>query len=407
MKQKFNLLIALVVIFVGSKGNVIAISDVTLVFALILNLIVMFKRGIVLPVRFQLLSIGYFLLSCIYLYKFGWVNLSSTFRLYLKILYGFTVILILRENFFLLYLKIIVWFAKISLPLFCIQLVAYSKLKFVIGFIENNIPGLNYRSSWYVNNGFFTLNDNAIFRNSGMAWEPKGFANMLLVAMVINFFYNKFKFDRNFFILFITILTTVSTTGYVALFTLIPIIYIQNIDINFKPLLLGMFIITGLSIFQMDIMGNKILRELEEKESHLKYIDAETKQESVTLGRFGSMQLAFYDFPKNPLFGVGMQDAERTEGKHVHLVYVSGIADALSRFGLLGMLFLAFSYVQSINYLKRKFQFHSSWPIVLLFFSIFFASAVIISPLFFCFQFLYLIDDHVFNFPKIPKITFL
>ena len=397
MKQKINLLIAFIVIFIGSKGNVIAISDITLIFALLFNFIILFKRGIQFSVKFQLISVGYLVLSCIYLYKFGWVNISSTLRLYLKILYGYTVILILRENFFILYIKIIVWFAKISLPLYCIQLLAYSKLKYIVGIIENNIPGLNYRSNWYVNNGFFTLNDNAIFRNSGMAWEPKGFANMLLIAMLLNFFYNRFKFDRNFFILFIAIITTVSTTGYVALFTIIPIIYIQNININFKPLLLGIFIISGLSIFQLDIMGDKILREFEEKESHIKYIEADTKQETVSLGRFGSMHLALHDFPKNPLFGVGMQDSERTEGKYVHLVYVSGIADALSRFGLFGMFFLLFSYIKSMSYLKKQLHFHSYWPVVILFLSIFFASAVIISPLFFCFQFFYLIDKNGLN----------
>jgi hypothetical protein len=64
-------------------------------------------------------------------------------------------------------------------------------------------------------------------------------------------------------------------------------------------------------------------------------LDVYTDKDNVTLGRFGSMQLALLDFAKNPILCIGMQDKFRTDSEFTHLVYVNGIADFLSRFGLL------------------------------------------------------------------------
>ena len=138
-------------------------------------------------------------------------------------------------------------------------------------------------------------------------------------------------------------------------------------------------------------MSDKILNEINTSENNLKYIDAKTNLESVSLGRFGSMELAFIDFPKNPMLGIGMQDKERTQGENVRLVWVSGLADYLSRFGLLGLCFLFYSYSRSIKMILNRFGItQGNYTILFIFIFIFFASAVIIQPLFFAFQFYYL-----------------
>lgn len=374
----------------GSKANIFAISDLLLLFSFFFSLFIFFKRGKIFPKAFKIFTFIYFLITFFYFVKFGWINITSSFRVYLKVIVGVMVIILLKKSFFIYLEKIIVVLALISLPFYMIQLIDYEFLKSFVGLFENNLSFLDYRSDWYVNNLFFTLNDNAIFRNSGFTWEPKGFANLLAIAALLNLLINKFKFNKSLFIIFIALITTLSTAGFVIFFMFIPLfIYQQRNRLNILKLFF--IIIVALPIFSLEFMSDKIINEAYTRDNNLKYIVAKTDQETVSLGRFGSMALAFLDFPANPIIGIGMQDIERTQGLHTRLVWVNGLADFLSRFGLLGIIFLLYTYFLSIKLILKSFGISKGhYTIMLIFLSIFFASAVIIQPLFFAFQFYFL-----------------
>ncbi len=385
--------LVLLLIFIGAKGNLIALADITLVLALLWTTYLIRASKTKIPVGFYYFTALYIVLTLCYFFKFGWVNIWSSSRLFIKITYGVFTLLLVRDKIFYYYERIIVLFSAISLPLFLLQIVAFPYLKWFVGLIENNIPALNYRENWYVNNFIFTLNENALLRNSGMAWEPKGFANMVLIAIVFNLLRTKFVLDKRFYILVITLLTTFSTTGIFILVFLVPFIFVNNYRASYRPLLVIVFAFVGLGVYSSGVVSDKITREIDEREKHLVYLDAETNQQSITLGRFGSFVLAFRDLPKNPLIGIGMQDSERTDGTNTHLVYVSGLADFLSRFGIIGILFLVITYYWSSKAMFEKFKVEGAVIMTFIFMSIFFASAIIISPLFFCFQFYYLIEN--------------
>ncbi|MDA7803876.1 O-antigen ligase family protein [Crocinitomix sp.] len=382
-------LLVLLMIFIGSKGNLIALSDVTLVFTLLFSFYHFQKRGKKYTRQFALFSGAYLIISIIFLLKFDWINISSSIRLFIKLLVGYQVISTIGLAFLIHYERYIYVFAAISLPFFAIQLISYEGLKLIIGFFENAIPGLDYRGDWYVNSFFFTLNDNAEFRNSGMAWEPKGFANMIDLAIIFNLMRNKFKINKRLIILTLALITTFSTLGYLVLCIVIPVLYVINIKSRQKKIIaffLGAIVVV--SVLSLDFMLSKITSEIENRESHFVYIDNETDARSVTLGRFGSMALAVKDFPKNPWVGIGMQDKERTQGKYTRLVWVSGLADFLSRFGIIGVIFLILTYFKSSILISQTYGYNGGWIIFTAFMMIFFASAIIINPLFFCFQFL-------------------
>lgn len=382
-------LLVLLTLFIGSKGNLFAISDLTLFFVFLFSLYHFQRRGKKFTKKFALFVVAYLLITLLFFAKFEWINVSSSLRLFLKILVGYQVVSVVGLNFLLHFERYIYIFAAISLPLFGLQLISYEGLKGFIGFIEHAIPALDYRGDWYVNSFFFTLNDNAEFRNSGMAWEPKGFANMLDLAIVFNLMRTSFKVNRQLIIMFIALITTFSTLGYLVLCVAIPLLYVINIRSKEKKILaffLGLTLLASVS--SLDFMYSKISREIEDRESHFVYIDSETDAASVTLGRFGSMALAVKDFPANPWIGIGMQDKERTQARHTRLVWVSGLADLLSRFGLVGVLFLVYSYWKTGHVIASAFDYKGGITITIMFMMIFFASAVIINPLFFCFQFL-------------------
>jgi hypothetical protein len=263
-----------------------------------------------------------------------------------------------------------------------------------VGLPENTIPGLDYRGSWYVNNLIFTLNDNAQFRNSGIAWEPKGFANLLVIAIVINLLRHRFTLNKGLSILFLAAISTFSTTAFIILFSLVPAIFIVNFRSEYKGIFLALSLIFGAIIFNLELVGDKIFKEVEEREAHFVYLEMETDQKAISLGRFGSMQMALMDLPKNPVFGIGMQDKYRTDSEFTHLVYVNGIADFLSRFGIAGMAFLFFCYYKSSKRYFEGMRVKGSIYFFLAMMIIFFASAIIINPLYFAFQFYFLIPAY-------------
>ncbi|MBX7181393.1 MAG: hypothetical protein K1X82_04715 [Bacteroidia bacterium] len=387
-KHKRN--IALLLIFIGAKGNIIAISDGLLLFTFFYTVFYIRFFKVPIPKSALYLLYGYIVLTILYMVKFNWVNYYSTIRFAMKMYTGFFGILILKEHLFYLFEKCLVTLSKVSLFFFPIQLIAYPYLKQFIGIFETLIPPLDYRGNWYVNNFIFTMNDNAMYRNSGFAWEPKGFANLLILAIFINLLRTGFTRNRNLTILFITILTTQSTTAIVTIFSMIPAFFLYNLKSQTKMLYFIISIFVGIGMFNLDIVGNKIINEFNNSGEHLKYMDVDTDMDKVTLGRFGSMQLALMDFAKNPILGIGMQDKFRTDSEFTHLVYVNGIADFLSRFGLVGMIFLAYTYYQST---KKITQYYNKKGFIFLFLSflfIFFASAIIINPLYFAFEFYFL-----------------
>ena len=378
-------------VLLGSKGNLIAISDYTLVFTFILATIGVKHINQRIPSSILYILIGYIALTSFYYINFGWINYWSSLRFIIRVFTGIFSVLILREELFSRFEKLIILCAKISLVFFAFQLISYSGLKFLVGLPENTIPGLDYRGSWYVNNLFFTLNDNAQFRNSGIAWEPKGFANLLVIAIVINLLRHRFSLNKGLYILFLAAISTFSTTAFIILFSLIPAIFIVNFRSEYKGIFLALSLIFGAIIFNLELVGDKIFKEVEEREAHFVYLEMETDQKAISLGRFGSMQMALMDLPKNPLFGIGMQDKYRTDSEFTHLVYVNGIADFLSRFGIVGIAFLLFCYYKSSKRYFETMRVKGSIYFFIAMMIIFFASAIIINPLYFAFQFYFLI----------------
>lgn len=386
IQRNTNVFLVLILLFISAKGSVVALSDLTLVFALLVSIHVFIKRRLTFDRAFMFVVIGYICLTTLYLWQFGWINVTSSARVLLKLLLGYLVVKSVQEDLFLLFERIVVKLAFISLPLYLLQLISFSTLKQFVGWFENLFPALNYRGDWYVNTFFFTLNENGMYRNSGFAWEPKGFATFLVFAILINLLRNQFRSNKSFIVLLIALTTTLSTVGFFVLVTCIFYIYFRNNQTTISKLFIPLYLVGSIGVFSLDFMYNKIETEVDNREAHLKYVDVETDANSITLGRFGSMQLALLEFPKHPLIGIGMQDKERIQGKHTYLVWVNGLADWLSRFGLLGMLFLLISYSLSSKWLFYYFNAKGStaWVIACLF--LFFASAVIINPFFMAFQ---------------------
>ncbi len=98
-----------------------------------------------------------------------------------------------------------------------------------------------------------------IRRNLGFTWEPGRYACFLVLGLYINLTINKCKIgkNRNFWILFLSLLSTCSTTGYVCIF-LIFVYYIMNRNLLVKVYVAGLFALFLPIVLAFSFMEDKI-----------------------------------------------------------------------------------------------------------------------------------------------------
>ena len=99
-------------------------------------------------------------------------------------------------------------------------------------------------------------------RNLGFTWEPGRYACFLVLGLFVNLTINrcKIKSNRNFWILFLSLLSTFSTTGYVCML-FIFVYYVMNRNVLVKLFVAGLFavlfpIILALSFMEVKIKDN-------------------------------------------------------------------------------------------------------------------------------------------------------
>lgn len=113
-----------------------------------------------------------------------------------------------------------------------------------------------------------------IRRNIGFTWEPGRFSCFIILAIFFNLIRQNFAIrnNKNFFILLITLLSTLSTTGY-SVFGIIILFYILNTTVSSKFATILLTIIILPSIVGLAFMGEKIekLFDIEAEISAINY----------------------------------------------------------------------------------------------------------------------------------------
>lgn len=385
-KEMTNFLLVLIVILITGSANVITISNVTLIVVMLLTIVLFIKRKEKIDKSFYVFTLIYFIIYSIHALKFNYIDLRE-FREFLKIFYAYIFIKLVYKDFFKLYTNIIYKLAIISLPLYFLQLIDYNLMKSLIGILEHNISFLDYREDWYENIFFFTLNDNGMYRNSGFAWEPKGFGTFLTLAFFIQLTLNKFQlFDKKNLIYFIAIITTLSTATYtIFLFTIIPF-YLYNKQVSYK-IITSIFLLPliFISFTKLDFLKEKIIHEYETRDKFVKYVDDTKYQgDSRSLGRFGSFLVDYSDLKKEPILGYGLYSDKRTmyTTRGVKLVRVNGFSDFSAKFGLVGLIFLILALSYSFKKIATQFTYKGYLFIPLSILITSFGSAILLKPLY-------------------------
>ena len=193
-------------------------------------------------------------------------SISSTLHAFLKISIGILTILYCKQHFCNYYVNIIFFLAIISLICF-----AYNNFVGILPFIPVDSTNLDNGNIYRVSSILYTQLYNPIsgsfnLRNCGPFWEPGAFQGFLNLALFINILYN--KHDKYWMlqniIFIVTIITTYSTGGYIALFTIL--LYQVFFSAKWHPITKIIVTIFFISICihfynSLDFLGEKIVAD--------------------------------------------------------------------------------------------------------------------------------------------------
>ena len=402
--ERTNLFLVYLILFIGAQSSILSQSPIFILGSFFISMVVFISRSLKVDRFYIFFSLAYFLLSIPYYLIFHYVDTLYVGYFYILLTYAYITIRILEYDFFKIFHQVVYILAFISLPFFLIQLINFDFAFTVVGIFQNSFSFLEFNNDVFANIFLFSIEaDGAMYRNSGFAWEPKGFANFLILAIIINSILYDFKINKKMIILVIALITTFSTVGYIVLFTgFAGFLFINNkIKIYYVIIAFIAFLIVLIS--ENDFIFDKVSNEIYTMQAQADMIYDKRFFESRSLGRFGSLLVDYNDFIKHPIFGYGIQRKDtsrtqlRTQAKYNYtkLVRVNGFSDRLVTFGMVGMLFYMIMIYKGF---RRYLIYHNKRGavfILLIFLMIEFATTLTTDPFWMIFLFLFTVKKPI------------
>ncbi len=170
-----------------------------------------------------------------------------------------------------------------------------------------------------------------LIRNSGPFWEPAAFGGNLMLAIMFNTLSSGKIINKMNTIFFIAVITTFSTTTYLALGVFISgYAIIRTQDKLMKGLIVLMMAMAMAGcLTQLDFLGKKIIAEFEEAEYAAFMEGGDTRVASAMLDLREISQSAW-----EVCFGMGTHPDVRVKTADKEVVRSNGITDLLVDFGL-------------------------------------------------------------------------
>jgi hypothetical protein len=196
--------------------------------------------------------------------------LKTFFGEYLRIAFAVLAICLLGEAFFSRFIRFVYIFAVISLC-FYIPCILIKGLVPILNDLAAHLkaPFLRPEDDLYASSSsliIFNLNQIELGRNSGFYWEPGTHGGFLILAIFLNLFYRRDSWKSKYnLVFFLCILTTLSTTTYLALFFL-ALFYLSNYFAK-RPALI-VFLLAGMiglfmaSYSKLDFLNKKIEKQI-------------------------------------------------------------------------------------------------------------------------------------------------
>lgn len=297
-------------------------------------------------------------------FPLGVINLSFI------IVYAYIHTAVFGKDLFLIFERIMVVFAIISLILYFFEIVLPQTASgFFSMFPDTEEDGYNFL---YLYKYFYYVYDRDIYtgivRNSGCSWEPGRFSIMLIFAICVNIFrHGKITFNRDLIILNIALLSTFSTTGIIILLLVYFLFSIKRLSISSVLQIVAVFIPLGYYIFSLDFVATKLTNQfstfnnLETFIQHQTYRDEETQ---VALERIPSIGIEFRNWLEEPLLGYGHWANSWLHNNVTEYVTTCGsLIQVFSTYGILLGTFFYFCLYKSSKQISTLFGFNKGYII--------------------------------------------
>ena len=387
--------ISLIILIVFSSQMFIEEMLYNFVPLLLIIIAYLYRYKSIPPIYFKILLV-FLLYNIIHLIIYHDVHPLFILRYLFYISLAFFSIRFNFDNFFERLEKVIYYGALISLPLFVMQNLFFSQFFNAMTILQKFLgitSPIQHDGLYYANTLFYTINSTNNSRNCGFMYEPGAFGSVLAIAIGLNLLHNNFKLkNKRLIILIIALITTQSTTAFLALICVI-LFYLVNKGSRKGIILFPVGIVLIYLLFQLPFMSKKISDLSNNPDKQLsKTIElANDSQRGQSLGRFAGFLLNYNDFRKSPVFGIGGHDALTDKSEHHWDVSsVNGLGNYLVTFGLFGVLFLIFNLSKTFTSITKDYGLKGNYYLVLMVLVIAFSFMLIESPLFFSFQIYYL-----------------
>lgn len=185
-------------------------------------------------------------------------------------------------------------------------------------------------------------------RNSGPFWEPGAFGGFLLLALMFNTLLHHTIYRKENLIYLAAMISTFSTTTYLALLFFITAYYfikIRNPLISWGSLVV--FLLISFTAFQkIDFLGEKIGTEIKEVKYQALMKGGDTRMASAYLDLKEITENSMYIF-----FGRGSHPDTRIGLANKEVIRTNGITDLLSRFGIFFFSFTLWALYKSFKHI--------------------------------------------------------
>jgi hypothetical protein len=234
-----------------------------------------------------------------------------------------------------------------------ISIIFWTATNFVPGFFEQTyqIAGmLMPYTNWEIQESFiiYTVEFDKTFglhRNPGPFHEPGAWAVFLILSLIFESLRSNSLFTRRGFVLIVSLVTTFSTAGYLALFILLSFYFLTNKNLSNFTKLSGFIIAIPLAVWlfvSLEFMQEKLVNQARDQMDQSLY--------EGTSGRFLGARKALVVLQRHALYGRGLLTAtQAAAGTDEQAGY--GWITWVSQLGLVfGFLYMFFLYKTIKNY---------------------------------------------------------
>lgn len=244
-------------------------------------------------------------------------------------------------------------------------------------------------------------------RNCGFTREPGLFACYICLAIYFYWTKSNFKLKSKYtYIFIITLITTISTTGFILLFIILAaFVYSSKQYKVAKNFILVSFIIFASYLFMnLNFLNEKIQEEMNyDTGQMLTY--AQKNDTNYTPGRLVSFNLVIKDFLNNPILGLGGNtDNGWLKKSNIGVNTISGLGNFLARFGLFGIVSLLLLIIKASIFITSHYNGVIKYLFVIIMLGIMISYSIQLYALFFMFYLLpFYSKNKIFNLCGLKK----